>query len=289
MRRTALCCSLAVALAGGTPAPAAERMPERQSAAWQDPAPPAESNALADAQRLFYNGHYPEAAAAAVALRASDTDDLANIELRTSALLFQLRGLLDGRGNAKAAWDACASCPELLAAFSDDIHRGQTRTRAMLEANPKDPVALFFLGKLDLNYIWLQLGPLGHRTGWNEYWEARHSLDTLLEDHPRHVRARVARAWIDYIVATRTPWGTRWLLGGGNRKQALASVREAAALDAEFFAHVEAEFALWEMLVREREGAQAREVAHRLGRLFPENRQVAAFISAHPPERPAPR
>jgi hypothetical protein len=159
----------------------------------------------------------------------------------------------------------------------------------MLQADPKDPVALFFLGKLDLNYIWLQLGPLGHRTGWSEYWEARHSLDALLEDHPRHVRALVARAWIDYIVATRTPWGTRWLLGGGNRKQALVSVREAAALDAEFFAHVEAEFALWEMLVREREVAQASAVAYRLGRLFPENRQIAKFISAHPLEGAAPR
>jgi hypothetical protein len=31
------------------------------------------------------------------------------------------------------------------------------------------------------------------------------------------LRARVARAWIDYIVDTRMPLGTRWLLGGGNK------------------------------------------------------------------------
>jgi len=62
---------------------------------------------------------------------------------------------------------------------------------------------LFFLGKLDLNYVWLQLGPLRRKTGWDEYWEARRSLDAVLKANPRHVRARVARAWIDYIVDTR--------------------------------------------------------------------------------------
>ena len=66
----------------------------------------------------------------------------------------------------------------------------------------------------------------------------------------RHVRARVARAWIDYIVDTKMPWGSRWLLGGGNRKQALADIREAALMETDFFSHVEAEFALWDMEVR---------------------------------------
>jgi hypothetical protein len=26
-----------------------------------------------------------------------------------------------------------------------------------------------FFGKLDLNCVWLQLGPLGRKTGWDEY------------------------------------------------------------------------------------------------------------------------
>src|SRR5258708_8610017 len=53
---------------------------------------------LADAQRLFYNAHYEEAAALAQSLRAAGGQDLANDEVRTTALLFVLRGLLNVQG-----------------------------------------------------------------------------------------------------------------------------------------------------------------------------------------------
>ena len=43
---------------------------------------------LADAHRLFYNAHYEESAALAESLRASGGQDLANDEVRTTALLF---------------------------------------------------------------------------------------------------------------------------------------------------------------------------------------------------------
>src|SRR4029077_20535197 len=102
------------------------------------------------------------------------------------------------------------------------------------------------LGKLDLNYVWLQLGPLGRKKGWDEYWEARRSLDAVLKRNPGHVRARVARAWIDYIVDTRMPRGTRWVLGGGDRKRALSTMQESADAEAAYFVHVEALFALWD-------------------------------------------
>ena len=52
---------------------------------------------ITDAYRLFYNAHYEEAAALALSLRAGGTQDLENDEVRTSALLFQLRGLLNGQ------------------------------------------------------------------------------------------------------------------------------------------------------------------------------------------------
>jgi hypothetical protein len=92
------------------------------------------------------------------------------------------------------------------------------------------------------------------------------------------VRARVARAWIDYIVDTKMPSGTRWVLGGGNRKRALADVREAAEMDADFFTRAEAEFALWDMEVRERNMARATDVARRLAQDFPDNRELAVFL-----------
>src|SRR5689334_1177108 len=56
----------------------------------------ADEPSLADAQRLFYGGHYRAAARLTLDLRVPDTPDLASYELRSSALLFQLKALLDG-------------------------------------------------------------------------------------------------------------------------------------------------------------------------------------------------
>ena len=242
--------------------------------------------ALSDAQRLFYNGRYEAAATLTAELRARQPLDLAAFELRSSALLFQLKAALGDRHDKQAALASCGPCPGLLAAFFAETAEGQKVARARVAANPADDTARFFLGKLDLNYVWLQLGELGHRTGWNEYWEARKSLDAVLFRNPKQVRARVARAWIDYIVDTKMPRGTRWMLGGGNRKRALAAIRAAAAEDADFFVHAEAAFALWDLQMRERNVAGAVTTARDLVRDFPENRQLAAFLERHGPPRP---
>ena len=239
-----------------------------------------EGPTFTDAQSLFYNTRYEAAAALTLALRAPDSEDPANYELRSSALLFQVKALLEGRPDEEDALKRCGTCPALIAEFLADIRRGQNLVRAMLRSTPGDEAALFFLGKLDLNYVWLQLGPLGRKTGWDEYWEARRSLDVLLKNNPRHIRGRVARAWIDYIVDTRMPWGTRWVLGGGNRKRALAVVTEAAGMQSDFFTHAEAEFALWYMRVRERDMVGATQVARRLADDFPDNRELATFLEA---------
>jgi hypothetical protein len=235
---------------------------------------------LLDAQRLFYNAHYEAAASLMLTRPVSENDDLASLELRSTALLFQLKRLLEGRPAKDDALKQCETCEGLMKEFFAEIQRGQTLARERLRANPLDDETLFFLGKLDLNYVWLQLGPLKRKTGWDEYWEARKSLDTLLARNPGHVRARVARAWIDYIVDTKMPWGTRWMLGGGNRKKALTNIREAARVDADFFTHAEAEFALWDMQVRERDMSNATDTARRLARDFPENRELATFLAA---------
>jgi tetratricopeptide (TPR) repeat protein len=238
---------------------------------------------LADAHRLFYNARFEESAGLALSLRAPESHDIANDELRTSALLFQLRRLLDSADNRdddkSAAWKTCAKCPTLLGAFTADIQHGQAAAREILKTSPHDENALFYLGKLDLNYVWLQLGLLGKRTGWDEYREARQSIDAVLKANPKHVRARVADAWMNYIVATRTPWGTRWLFGGGNRKKALASLREAAAAETDWVSHAEAEFALWDMLQREKNTAEAMTVAQRIAKSFPQNSDVAAYVA----------
>ena len=252
--------------------------------------PPAQT--ITDAYRLFYNAHYEEAAALAMSLRAGDTQDLENDEVRTTALLFQLRGLLNGpddrendNRNKSEALKRCAKCPEVRAAFMSDLHHGQALARTRLKTKPDDEDALFFLGKLDLNFVWLELGLLGNKTGWDEYWEARKSLDAVLKLNPNHVRARVARGWIDYIVNTRMPWGTRWLLGGGNKKRGMVAVREASTMDADQYVRAEAEFALWDMNVREKNFEAATGIAEKLARDFPENQEVAKFLAARRPAR----
>ncbi|MEO8256472.1 MAG: hypothetical protein ABI868_03920, partial [Acidobacteriota bacterium] len=164
------------------------------------------ADSLADAQALFYNGQYAAAAEMAQTL-SPEEGMLAVHELRTSALLFQIRRTLGEPRDKDKAWKACLPCPALMTAFLQELKKGQTAARAVLAERPKDTTALFLLGKLDLNYVWLMLGTLGRKTGWTEYWEARHSLDAVLIESPQHQRARVARAWIDYIVDTRMPWG----------------------------------------------------------------------------------
>jgi hypothetical protein len=168
-----------------------------------------------------------------------------------------------------------------MSAFESALVRGQALARERLATHPGDHVSLFLLGKLDLNYVWLQLGTLGRKTGWGEYWEARRALDKVLKRHPEHVRARVARAWIDYIVDTKMPRGTRWLLGGGNKKRGLRAVREAAETATDFFARAEARFALWDMQVRERNVQEAVVTARLLAHDFPDNLELNAFLEAH--------
>lgn len=229
------------------------------------------------AQHAFYNARYTEAADLALAAR-SEADDLAALEVRTSALLFHIKRLIGTPPDRRRALAQCSACPALMTAFTADFEHGRTVARARLAARPDDEEALFYLGKLTLNYVWLQLGPLGRKTGWHEYWEARRTLDTLLARNPTHIRGRVARAWIDYIVDTKMPRGTRWVLGGGNRRRALSTVREAADADTDLFTHAEAAFALWEMEIRERHVPAALDVAGALTRDFPDNRELADFV-----------
>jgi hypothetical protein len=244
------------------------------------------SSTLEDAQRFFYNGDYDSAAMVAGALCAGPPDDLTACELRTASLLFQIKKALGemGEQDKATAWNRCTVCPAFMSAFMADTARGQALARARLKTHPDDEETLFLLGKVDLNYVWLQLGTLGRKTGWDEYWEARRSLDRVLRTDAEHVRARVARAWIDYIVGTTIPRGVRWLLGGGNKKRGLLEVREVVETGrGSFFVRTEALFALWDMQVREREVPGAVATARLLIRDFPENRDLRKFLMTHDP------
>ena len=81
---------------------------------------------------------------------------------------------------------------------------------------------------------------------------------------------------------TKIPRGFRWILGGGNKKRALVAARKAAETPADFFTNAEARFALWDMLVREKQYDEAAVTARTLARDFPSNKDVAKFLEAHP-------
>jgi hypothetical protein len=238
------------------------------------------SETLDAAQLEYYNARYERAAALTLGPCTTDAN-VGACELRSAALLLQIRNALGEPTGTETAWKQCVDCPALLSAFKAALARGQVLARAKLQEQPTDDATLFLLGKLDLNYVWLQLGTLGHKTGWNEYWEGRRALDTVLSHQPGHVRARVARGWIDYIVDTRMPRGTRWLLGGGDKKRGLLAIREASATESDFFTRSEARFALWDMQVRERDVFGAVATAVVLMRDFPENEDLRRFIESH--------
>jgi hypothetical protein len=253
----------------------------------------ASADGIAAAQREYYNARYESAARLTLDACTSDVGSVEACELHTAALLFQMKALLGDQQNKDKAWKQCASCPALLSAFKVALARGQSLARARLLTDPADDEALFLLGKLNLNYVWLQLGTLGHRTGWNEYWEGRRSLDAVLSRQPTHVRARVARGWIDYIIATKMRRGTRWLLGGGNKKRSMLAIREAAGAEADFFTRTEARFSLWDIQVRERDTSGALATAAILIRDFPDNQELKRFMTTHrasqsTAERPRP-
>ena len=235
---------------------------------------------LADAQALFYDGRYAEASAIAQTLSV-DEGMLPVYEFRTAALHFQIRDALGKARDRSKAFNECSACREQYDMFMRELKLGQNLAREALKQNPKDATALYFLGKLDLNYVWLVLGTLGRKTGWNEFWEARHSLDALLAGDPHHLRGKVARAWIEYIVDTRMPWGTAWMLGGGNKRKALAAMQEAASSQGEYYSQAEAVFGLWDMQVREGAFPAALVTARRLAAQFPANRGVASFIDRY--------
>ena len=262
----------AVPLAAQEPVPSA-----RPEIAGGDPA-----GRLANGYVVFYNAQYEEAAAIASGLLAVSPDTLDALELRTSAVLFRLKAILGDAKNKDKAVKACEVCADMLTIMAADTRHAQALARARLKADANDDEARFLLGKIDLNYLWLQLGPLGKRAGWDEYWEARRSLDEVLAKNPHHTRAKVARAWMDYIVDTRVPWGTKSILGGRQPEEgAHFAVREAALAAREPLARAEAGFALWEMELREKNHNEALVVANGLLVDFPANKDLVKFVAAN--------
>ncbi len=164
--------------------------------------------------------------------------------------------------------------------FMTDLHHGQALARSRLKAKPDDEDALFFLGKLDLNFVWLELGLLGHKTGWDEYWEARRSPRCRPETESQP-RARPRRPRLDRLHRQHPDAVGHTL--GARRRQQEARHRGSCAKRRRWrrdpYTRAEAEFALWDMNVREKNFEVATAVAEKLARDFPENQEVAKFLA----------
>ena len=210
------------------------------------PLPDVTSSALLDrANHLFYSGAYEASASLALDVRIRDVVNLEASELRTAALHFQMRRALGEPKDRGKAWKACELCQELMPVFLEEFELGRAAARDAVEADPDDDEALFLLGKLDLNHVWLQLATVGRKTGWGEFKEARASLKTLLERRPDHIRGKVAQA------------------------------------DAPTYVSAEARFAVWDMQAREENFEAAVITAGALLHDFPDNAQLAKFIVRH--------
>src|SRR5213075_3607458 len=101
--------------------------------------------------RLFYSARFGAAAELAQTVPPSDIESLAASELRSSALLFQIRRAFGEPSDKDVALNRCEECRDLTAAFLAEMTHGQALARARLQRDPTDEAALFFLGKLDLN------------------------------------------------------------------------------------------------------------------------------------------
>ena len=77
------------------------------------------------------------------------------------------------------------------------------------------------------------------------------------------------------------PKGTRWVLGGGNKKRAMMALHEAARADADVYTSAEARFGLWDVLVREKSFPEAIALARELARDFPANTDLPKFLERH--------
>ena len=102
---------------------------------------------LSAAQTQFYNGRYAEAAAATADLCKAAVEALPACELRSSAILFQIRRAIGEAPDKDKAFKQCAVCDGLFTTFITEIRQAQGVARAHLKTNPGDEQALFFLGK----------------------------------------------------------------------------------------------------------------------------------------------
>lgn len=232
--------------------------------------------------QALFNADYRRAERLGRQAQALDPGNPAGYELGSTAILFQLRELVGSDGSREKSelrFENCRECQPLLREFELEERLGLQAARRRKASNNKDMDARFFLARLQLNRVWLNLQVLRKKSGWDEYWEAKNEIQAVLEQSPEHARGLTASAWIEYIVSKRNPI-FRIILGGGSKEEAVARLRKAVmAAETTPSAKAEAQFGLMEMLSNEGAHAEAMHLAEALCAKFPGNRDVCAAAS----------
>ena len=134
-----------------------------------------------------------------------------------------------------------------------------------------DDDTLFFLGKLDLNYVWLQLGPLQQEDRLGRVLGKRGSRSTPCSRAIRATSGRASPAPGSTTSSTpRCRGGRARVLGSGNQKKALTNVREGGAVWTRISSRMrKPEFALWDITGAGARHVNATDTARQLAQRLP--------------------
>jgi hypothetical protein len=233
---------------------------------------PEHSEEMRQAREALYSEQYAEADGHVLNARRLCPTDPESYELRTGLLVLKTKQALKAAGGKRKD---CAECESLILEFEKDFEKGRALADAALQHNLKDERLMFLSGKLYLNRVWMNVDILDKAaSSGGPYRDARDRIEEVLKRNPRHIRALVASAWINYMIASRSV-ATRALLRAfgikGDKKKAFDHLALAVAEHGDEYSHWEAKFTQRDLLKRENKRSEVEAVTEELRTRFPKN------------------
>jgi hypothetical protein len=233
---------------------------------------PEYSDEMRQAREALYSEQYVLADQHVMNARRLCPTDPESYELRTGLLILRTKQVLKIAGGDRKD---CADCESLVIQFEKDFEKGRALADAALQQNLKDERLMFLSGKLYLNRVWMNVDILDKAaSSGGPYRDARDRIEEVLRRNPRHIRALVASAWINYMIASRNR-ATRLLLRTfgikGDKKKAFDHLAIALAEQGDEYAYWEAKFTQRDLLKRENKRSEVEAVTEELRTRFPKN------------------
>lgn len=232
---------------------------------------------LSAGKELLYSARYEDTERVALEARSMCPEDPESFELRSTALILQVKMLSEKYSAGKTSKvenrvKICPECMQLLPLIEAEIRRGIELASAP-PAVARSERFLFLLGRLHLNQVWAYLELEGKLVASKGHFEkGRAIIDQVIAGNPRHVRALVANAWVNYVIDTRAPFGVKWIIGGGKKEVAFRDLAAAIAFAENPYEEWEAKFGLLSILKQEKKRqAEAAALMEQLRIRFPDN------------------